>query len=400
MSLTRIDVQFQVSYNYPVLFSSGLFEGSQNLRVVADESIHGRNSQTNSNHQSLAYLNKLRPQIADLIIDQGVVAGRDDRFRAMSQFFGIDDALVITGGEAIKEQEGLISSLHERWVEKHLDRHKQVVIVGGGAVLDAVGLAASLFHRGIGHVRFPTTVLAQNDAGVGVKNGMNQFGQKNLVGTFQPPSAVINEFEFLSTLEEDNFFSGYAEAIKVALIRDGDFFHWLDVNTEALASKDSAAVSHLIARCAQLHLQQIAKGGDPFEDGSARPLDFGHWLAHRLEILTQHQLTHGQAVAIGIAVDTALSVELGLLDEAKLVQVLNMLKALKLPIYHDLLTAACESTDCEAFQLLYQGLEDFRQHLGGALSVELLADIGQGQPVSSLQAVEVLLAFRRLARLL
>src|SRR5207247_5778183 len=108
-----------------------------------------------------------------------------------------------------------------------IDRQSYALAIGGGAVLDAVGFAAAIFHRGVRHIRCPTTVLAQSDSGVGVKNAINAFGLKNLLGTFAPPFAVINDQTFLDVLPERDKRAGMAEAVKVALIRDGAFFDWI-----------------------------------------------------------------------------------------------------------------------------------------------------------------------------
>src|SRR5690349_21085184 len=122
-----------------------------------------------------------------------------------------------------------------------------------------------------------------------------------------------------------------AEAVKVALIRDAEFFRWMVVNADALASFEPAAVAHMIRRCAELHLEHIAGGGDALEQGNSRPLDFGHWAAHKLELLTTHALRHGEAVAIGIALDSRYSVEAGLLDERDHAVIVDLLVRLGLP---------------------------------------------------------------------
>src|SRR6187402_1345070 len=129
--------------------------------------------------------------------------------------------------------------------------------VGGGAVLDAAGFAAAIFHRGVRHIRCPTTVLAQADSGVGVKNAINAFGLKNLLGTFAPPFAVINDSAFLDKLPARDKRAGIAEAVKVALIRDADFFTWLEAEAEALARFAPNALDTLVRRCALLHMHQI-----------------------------------------------------------------------------------------------------------------------------------------------
>ena len=136
-----------------------------------------------------------------------------------------------------------------------------------------VGYAATVAHRGIKHIRIPTTVLSQNDSGIGVKNGINYKGKKNFLGTFAPPAAVFNDNQFLLTLSDRDYRSGISEAIKVALIKDHDFFLWLENNADALVKRDVEAMDYLIKRCAQLHLEHIG-GADPFETGSA-----GLWIS-------------------------------------------------------------------------------------------------------------------------
>jgi 3-dehydroquinate synthase len=274
---------------------------------------------------------------------------------------------VIPGGEAAKTA-AVTDALWRRLAELRVDRHACVIAIGGGAVLDVVGYAAATLHRGVRLVRMPTTVLAQNDAGVGVKNGINALGAKNMLGTFTPPFAVINDRRFLATLGPRDRAAGMAEAVKVALVRDAAFFAWLAEHRVQLAAFEPAAVDGLIRRCAELHLAHIAGGGDPFEQGNARPLDFGHWAAHKLELLTDHALRHGEAVAIGMALDARYSVEAGLLAEANFAAIVELLAALQLPVWHDALRAPA----------LLDGLAEFREHLGGELCITLLAGIGRG----------------------
>ncbi len=127
---------------------------------------------------------------------------------------------VVPGGEHVKNDPALVTRLQQRLVELGIDRHAFVVGIGGGAFLDLIGYVAATTHRGIRHIRVPTTVLAQNDSGVGVKNGVNAFGMKNLLGSFAPPFAVLNDADFLRTLHPRDKIAGIAEAVKVALIRD------------------------------------------------------------------------------------------------------------------------------------------------------------------------------------
>jgi 3-dehydroquinate synthase len=235
------------------------------------------------------------------------------------------------------------------------------------------GFAAATAHRGVRVVRLPTTVLSQNDSGVGVKNGVNAFGLKNFVGTFAPPFAVINDARFLETLDRRDRIAGIAEAVKVSLIRDAEFFDWLAANATRLRNLEPQATAVMVERSAELHLRHIESGGDPFELGSARPLDFGHWSAHKLESLTAHRLRHGEAVAIGLALDTLVSVEVGLLPASTAEHVHGVLREIGLPTFHPEL----EAVDDAGGLKVIAGLREFQEHLGGELTVTLLGGPGQ-----------------------
>jgi 3-dehydroquinate synthase len=309
------------------------------------------------------------------IIDGGVAAAWPDLAGAIEAYAAahrdrielLAPPWTVPGGEAAKTA-AILDALTARLAALHVDRHAAVIAIGGGAALDVIGFAAATLHRGARLVRIPTTVLAQNDAGVGVKNGINAFGAKNFLGAFAAPFAVVDDSSFLATLEARDRVAGMAEAVKVALIRDPDFFVWLEANAGALAAFELAPVERLVRRCAELHLAHIAGGGDPFEQGNARPLDFGHWAAHKLELLTNHELRHGEAVAIGMALDARYSVEVGLLDERDFHRITSLLAHLGLPRWHDALRS----------QALLDGLAEFREHLGGELNITLLAGIGRG----------------------
>jgi 3-dehydroquinate synthase len=267
----------------------------------------------------------------------------------------------------------------------HIDRHSYIIAVGGGALLDMVGLAAATAHRGLRHVRIPTTTLSQDDSGVGVKNGINAFGKKNFIGSFAPPFAVINDFQLLVSLSPRDKRAGYIEAVKVALIRDAEFFEAIEKDAEKLSGFEPQAMRRLIYRCAELHVNHIATSGDPFEFGSARPLDFGHWAAHKLESLSRHMLRHGEAVAIGMALDSRYSVEAGLLAEADLDRIVSLLDALGLELWHE----ALDRRDADGKPAGLPGLREFREHLGGELTVTLLRGIGQKVEVHAMDEARV-----------
>ena len=292
----------------------------------------------------------------------------------------VAEPIIIPGGEAAKNDPGLIDRLHREIEQVGLCRHSYVLAIGGGAVVDMVGYAAATAHRGIRLIRIPTTVLAQNDSGVGVKNGINAFGKKNFLGTFAPPVAVLNDFDFLDTLSDRDWRSGIAEAVKVALIKDRGFFEFIRDHAEDLARRDTKAMEYLVYRCCQLHLDHIANYGDPFEMGSSRPLDFGHWAAHKLEHLTNYRLRHGEAVAIGMALDCTYSYLTGLLGRADWSQIIETLKQLGFELY--VLELSSNLAQINSESSIFCGLVEFREHLGGELAIMLLQELGKGMEVN------------------
>lgn len=286
----------------------------------------------------------------------------------------LTEIVIMAGGEDCKISKTQIMDGIIPIERNGIDRHSYVFCIGGGAFLDVIGLSAATAHRGVRLVRFPTTTLAQDDSGVGVKNGINAFGKKNFIGAFAVPYAVVNDFQFLYTQSAHNNRSGLSEAVKVALVKDGAFFDWLEENVESLSSLEPSALEEAVERSAILHARHIALGGDPFETGSSRPLDFGHWTAHKMEQLTDFELSHADAVSVGVALDTLYSSRCGWLSEKDAWRAVEVLQRLQLPVWHESL----EFRDEEGRRLVYRGLEEFREHLGGELTVLMLEGVGQG----------------------
>jgi len=280
---------------------------------------------------------------------------------------------IVPGGATAKTDWSIVREAMWTIGNLHLDRQSYIIAIGGGAMLDMVGFATSIVHRGLRLVRLPSTTLAQNDAGIGVKNGMNEHGMKNFVGTFAPPFAVLNDFSFLSTLTFRDWIGGVAEAFKVALIKDGAFFEYLCRNARALATRDGAIMEEVIHRCAIIHLEHISESGDPFEFGSARPLDFGHWAGHKLETTSDYALGHGQCVAIGIGLDSYYAMRHDLISTSDLERILSAMEECGLPTWTDHL-AAWKKADS---LIVNDALDQFREHLGGILNVTLPSGIGQ-----------------------
>ena len=356
-SESTITCQFEVPFSFRVYFTEGAFDPSNDLlRELLRDSGTQR-------ERLLA------------VFDQSVVAGRpllvDEiaAYLAESSVTLVCQPVVLPGGEGLKNQPAAVNELYGLFERHKLSRHSYVVAIGGGALLDVVGFATATGHRGIRHIRLPTTTLSQADGGVGVKNAINACGKKNFVGTFAPPFAVINDCRFLETLSPSEKAAGYVEAVKVGLIRDAEFFFEIERMAEALNRFDPAAMQRLIRRCAELHVKHIAESGDPFERGSARPLDFGHWAAHKLEQLSSFRISHGKAVAFGIALDVIYSREAGFLAASEASRILALLHELGFPSF------ASEMRD---FDRLLLGLDEFREHLGGDLTITLLNGIGRG----------------------
>jgi 3-dehydroquinate synthase len=300
--------------------------------------------------------------------------------------------LPVVGGEQSKNSIPLVTDILSHIDRHHIDRHSYVIAVGGGALLDVAGFAAAIAHRGVRHVRIPTTTLAQADSGIGVKNAINAFGKKNFIWTFAPPHVVINDFNLLATLAPRDMRAGYIEAVKVACIRDKDFFDEIEQSAEKLIEFEPGAMKRLIRRCAELHLDHIALGGDPFETGSARPLDFGHWAAHKLERLSNFAISHGEAVAIGIALDVMYSRLAEMLDKKSCDRILDLLEWLGFTLYSDELLDKGRDGSLR----ILDGLEEFREHLGGRLTITLLKEIGQGVEVHKMDAKKIVTAIQKL----
>lgn len=363
----KITQSFAVTYHYKIYFTEDLFGVHNRLLARFFEE----------------RATDAKPKLL-IAVDEGVIShhpslrGQIEAYvRELAGVDLINEIMVMPGGEASKNDPMLIDRIVAAVDRHEVDRHSYIMAIGGGAVLDAVGYAATVAHRGIRHIRVPTTVLSQNDSGMGVKNGVNYRGKKNFIGTFSPPVAVFNDRAFLPTLSDRQWLAGIAEAVKVALIKDREFFEWMAMHSYELRKRNTEAMDYLIYRCAELHLEHIA-GADPFEFGSSRPLDFGHWSAHKLEQLSGFEVLHGEAVAIGIALDSLYAALAGYLPLVDADRIVAVLQAIGLPVFHPLLDGSGSE------QPLLAGLEEFREHLGGRLTVMLLEAIGKGVEVHQL----------------
>jgi 3-dehydroquinate synthase len=379
-----IDQAVRVSFRFPVHFTTDLFSPNNSLLrdVLAGDGLPTGSSKVHC------------------VVDSGVAEHHLSVPGAIAAYFEpsagplslVAPPVIVNGGESVKNDPAQVTSVHRAIHEYGIDRHAYVLAVGGGALLDMVGYAAATAHRGVRLVRVPTTVLSQNDSGIGVKNSVNAFGKKNFLGTFAPPFAVFNDFTFLTTLSDRDWRAGISEAIKVALLKDATFFAFLEEHATPLVERDMAAMQWLVYRCAELHLEHIATSGDPFELGSSRPLDFGHWAAHKLEQLSNYELRHGEAVAIGLALDATYAHLIGLLPEADWRRILDLIVAVGLPLHvPELDMGALDGT-----RAILTGMEEFREHLGGQLTIMLLEGIGRGIEVHEMDSGLILASMTRL----
>lgn len=384
MQITPIQQQFQITFKYTVHFTEGLFNPDNTLL----RDVIARDSNEELRKVFFVIDDHVAEALPNLLQD---IQFYTTRHKDVLQLVGAP--LLVPGGEKCKNDPAYAQQVVQAVNDLGIDRHSYILAIGGGAILDMVGYAASIAHRGIRHVRIPTTVLSQNDSGVGVKNSINAFGKKNFLGNFAPPNIVINDFNFLLSLSDREWRAGIAEAIKVALIKDATFFQYIEDNAVKLAQRDMAAMQYLIHRCAEMHMQHIASG-DPFELGSSRPLDFGHWSAHKIEPLSNYEIRHGEAVAMGIALDSVYSHLTGRLSQIELERIISVIHQVGFDLYAPEMTSHLE--DAAHPDSLLHGLQEFREHLGGKLTIMLLEKIGKGVEVHTMDDQLVIKAVRHL----
>ncbi len=351
------DFHFQVSYKHRLYFLQNAFSAENRTWLDALD---------------LSPSRKLLCFVEQAVIDARPELAEEIATMIATTPLTFSGTHVLLGGEISKASAAVAEQALMVIDRAGIDRHSYVLVIGGGAFLDVIGYAAALAHRGLRLLRMPTTTLAQADSGVGVKCAINHFGKKNWLGVFSVPHAVIIDSAFLKTLSPEVRREGLIEALKVALVKDCAFYESIASSKNAWLNPSNELLESCIERSALLHAGHICEGGDPFESGSSRPLDFGHWSAHKLEALTDYTISHAAAVAVGIALDLLISARLGHLDPAMADEIFELIECMGFATYHP----ALDLRDASGKRAIHCALEEFREHLGGELALLMLRKPG------------------------
>ena len=253
--------------------------------------------------------------------------------KVITKIFNKDslDPVLLPDGEEYKTLSS-ISGIIDDFIACGLRRDATVVAFGGGVIGDVAGFAAATYMRGVRLIQMPTTLLAQVDASVGGKTGVNHPACKNLIGVFYQPTAVLCDFDFLTTLPDREYRAGLAEVVKYALLKDDEFFNWLEENADALLRRENDAIQNTVARCVRMKAEFVVF--DECESGEQRVLlNLGHTFAHALENITGYgKWLHGEAVAVGLVAAAKLSEKIMEFPTTDTVRIVELLSRLNLPI--------------------------------------------------------------------
>lgn len=273
----------------------------------------------------------------------------------------------VSGDEKDKTLE-TVSSICQFASDAKLPRRGMIVGVGGGVVLDVAGLAATLYRRGVRYLRVPTSLIGLVDVGVGIKHGVNFSGKKNLLGSFFPPYACVNDKRFLRSLPQRHVAAGIAEIIKIAVVADPELFVLLERFGAPLTDERfqtlPAVADEVLVRAEAAMIDELAQ--NLFEDNLQRLSDFGHTFSPKLEMESDHSLVHGEAVALDMLVSAAIGVAQGLCDSLLLTRMTRLYRAVGLPTANGLLEPV----------LLMDAAAETRAHRGGALNLVVPISIG------------------------
>jgi len=307
--------------------------------------------------------------------------GQRARGSLEAQGFAVHRA-VIPDGEEHKTPSTLLR-LYDACVEAGLDRSSFVVALGGGVVGDVAGFAAATYMRGIDCVQVPTTLLAQVDASIGGKTGVNHSRGKNLIGAFHQPRGVLADVETLATLPEREYRSGLAEVVKYGLIADAELFALLERECDGLSRREAPLLGPVVARCAAIKGRVVE--ADEKEVGLRAILNYGHTVGHAIEAATGYRrFTHGEAVAVGMVVEGRLSVMLGMLEEGDFQRSVELIERAGLPT----------RAEGVPFDAVFEAMTKDKKARDGRLRFALLDGIGNARIVEDVPVDAVAEAYR------
>ena len=223
-----------------------------------------------------------------------------------------------------------VNNIYRFLIEQKFDRKDMLVALGGGVVGDMTGFAAATYLRGIDYIQIPTSLLAQVDSSIGGKTGVDFEQYKNMVGAFKMPRLVYINVHTLSTLEERQFYNGFAEAMKHGIIKDSMYYEWLISNMYEICDREEDVLEELIFRSCQIKKAVVEK--DPLEQGDRALLNFGHTVGHAIEKYKNFTLLHGECVALGCIVSAFISWKKQLLSMDEYYEIRDMFVPFNLPI--------------------------------------------------------------------
>ncbi|MDH5710436.1 MAG: 3-dehydroquinate synthase [Gammaproteobacteria bacterium] len=275
------------------------------------------------------------------------------------------ESVILPDGEQYKNLE-VLNTIYDALLSHRMDRNTTIIALGGGVVGDMAGFAAASYQRGVHLIQIPTTLLSQVDSSVGGKTGVNHPLGKNMIGAFYQPRAVIADTSTLNTLDSRQLSAGLAEVIKYGLIKDADFFDWIDQNMDALLQRDPKALAYAIKISCQTKADVVA--ADEKESGQRALLNLGHTFGHAIETgMGYGEWLHGEAVGAGMCMAARMSALLGWIDEAQVNKVIAIMENARLP------TMAPDSMSEQQFLDL---MSVDKKVLDGVLRLVLLKRIG------------------------
>jgi 3-dehydroquinate synthase len=312
--------------------------------------------------ESRIILGESLTQLKKYIADRKYVIITDEQvYKLYGEVFPDHDVIVISTGERIKTLD-TVETIYRKFLDFELDRSSFVVAIGGGIVCDIAGFAASTYLRGIDFGFVPTTLLAQVDASVGGKNGVNFLGYKNIIGVFSQPEFVLIDFSLLKTLEKQQLGCGFAEAIKHGAIADSSLFAFMEEHADDIKNLEFKSLERIVND--SIVIKSSIVNNDEKEKGERRKLNFGHTFGHALEKTLG--LPHGEAVSIGMVVAAMLSTTLGSITDSEVKRLTKLLDVFDLPITIDV-----EKTR------LKDAIRKDKKRYGDSIKFVLLEEIGR-----------------------